>query len=632
MDASSITRITGFASGLDTETIVKKLMNSESSSLNKFKQEQQKQTWLSDAYRQWNTDLLALRSNTLLNMKLSGTYNTFDVATSQANAVSATATGGAIAGTYTVSVKQLAGSASFTGNKVVLDQTKTLGDPVQGARQLTADTSITLNVNNDPKNPATLQSANIAIKTTDTINNVVAKINDAKDSTGKSLGLQAIYDANLQQFIVKTKVTGAATKIDLSSNTDAVSQAFLSNTLGIGTNASVIGSSIMSPVTVTSGTNDDLTIDLGGGSSSTLLLSQGTYNTPQDLVQEINNQIEKDSTLATKISASVDAEGKISLTSATTGMQSSILVTGNGASEIGMAASPTSAGGTGTLIATGQNADLIVNGNAINQLTSNNVTIMGINFSLKSRTVDLNGNLTTSSVTVSQNIDAAIKNIKDFVDKYNNVLDRLNTAVNEPVYKEYQPLTDDQRSEMTEKQIELWEGKAKSGLLRGDSIITGVVNKIRNAMSSVVNNGSSYNSLASIGISSKSYQDKGKLYVDETKLREALQADPDAVQKIFSQTGETANGTNGIINRLSDDLQQGIKDITNKAGLTGNAQNDQSVIGKLLTSIQSDINRQTDRLYRKESQYYKQFAAMEQAIAKSNSQGSWLSQQMGSGM
>jgi flagellar hook-associated protein 2 len=506
---------------MDTDALVKKLMNAESISLNKLKQKQEKQTWLSDSYRQWNSDLLAFRSNTLLNMKLSATYNTFDVTSSQENSVTAKTSGSSVAGTYTVAVKQLAGSATLTGDTVGLDPAKTLGDPAQGARQLTADTAITININNDPKNPLTVQSASIDIKTTDTIQEVVSKINGAKDASGKSLGIQAYYDATLQQFMVKTKETGEATKIDLSGNTSTSSQAFLNNTLGID---------------------------------------------------------------------------------------------------------PTK------FVSTGQNANVVFNGKEITTLTSNSATLMGVDFSFKSPTIDASDTLTTSTVNVTQDVDGVVKNIKDFIDTYNGLLDKLNKAIGEPVYRDYQPLTDDQRSEMAEKQIELWEEKSKSGLLRGDNILSGLVNKMRNAMTSIIDTGSQYHSLASLGISSRNYQDKGKLYVDETKLREAIQAEPDAVQKLFSQSGDTTKGTNGLLNRLSDDFDQSIKELTAKAGSAGNSQYDQSIIGKLLTSYQKDITRQTDLLYRKEDQYYRQFAAMEQAVAKFNEQGSWLFQQMGGGM
>ncbi|MDQ0199569.1 flagellar filament capping protein FliD [Neobacillus ginsengisoli] len=630
MNASSLPRLTGLATGMDTDSLVKKLMDAEKIPLNQLKQKQQKETWLSDSYRQWNSDLYSFKTTTLLNTKLSSTFNTFDVTSTQPSSVSGTAGGGAVAGTYNIAVKQLAQSASFTGNKVVLDPTKTLGDTAQGARQLTANTSISITVYNDPQNPSAAQtSAPIAINTTDTINDVITRINSATDSSGKSLGLQAMYDSNLQQFILKTKGTGTAARIDLSSNTDTLSQSFLSNTLGVGTNASVTGTAITNPVTI--GSSNSLSIDLGGGISSNINLTQGTYSTPQSLVQEINNQIGKNLTLATKVSASLDATGKITLASGTTGTQSSITVNGNGTSSLGLNAPSTGTGTIGTLTASGQNADIIFNGNEINTLSSNNVTLMGINWTLKSPTVDVTGNPTTTSVNVSQNIDLEVKNIEDFISKYNDILNKLNSANNEPVYKDYQPLTDDQRSAMSDTQIQQWEIKAKSGLLHGDSIINGLINNLRNDMGSTVNTGSKYNSLASIGIASKSYQDKGKLYVDETKLRAAIQTDPDGVRNLFTQIGSTAAGTNGLLNHLSDDLQQGIQSLTVKAGIIGNSPYDQSVIGKLLGSIQTEINTQNDRLNQKETQYYNQFAAMETAVSKFNSQSSWLAQQLGMG-
>lgn len=624
----SVTRLTGFATGMDTDSIVKKLMDAERIPLNRLKQNQQRQIWLIDSYRQWNTDLFAFRNNTLFNMNLSSAYNTNDIGISMPNAISGTATSSAISGTYSLTVKQLAESASLTGSKVELDTTKTLGNTAQGTRQLSANTSISINVYNDSTNPTAFQTANIAVSTTDSISDVVSRINGATDVSGKSLGLQAIYDSNLQQFVIKTKATGATTKIDFSS-TSASGQAFLSNTLGIGTNASVTGS-VITNLKIKSGINDSLTIDLGGGKNSTITLTAGTYTSSQALVDDINLQIGKDSKLATDVNAIVDATGKVTLKSMATGTQSSITVSGTGATDIGFA--PTfSVGTAGQLIATGQNADVIFNGQQINTLTSNNATLMGINFTLKSPTQDANGNLTTSTVTISKNVDMVVKNIKDFAEKYNELLDKMSKVTSEAVYRDYLPLLDEQRNEMTEKQVEQWESKAKSGLLRGDSIMTDLVNKMRHEMSSTINNGSSYNSLAAIGISSKSYQDRGKLHVDESKLRDALQNDPDAVEKLFSQMGDTTQGTNGLINRLSDVMLQGVKNLTTKAGIMGNSQYDQSTIGRMLTRIQTDITRQSEKLMNKESQYYRQFAAMESAVSKFNSQSSWLSSQLGGG-
>lgn len=509
VNSSSLTRISGLASGLDTDSIVKKLMDAEKIPLNQLKQKQQKQMWLSDNYRQWNSSIYSFKSTTLFNMKLTSSFNTFDVTSGQPNSVIGTASGGTIAGNYNIQVNQLAQSASFTKNIAI--------DPTQ---QLNENTFIDLTVYNDPTNPTVGQTAKgIKIDPTDKIGDIISKINSAVDTNGKSLGLQAFYDSSLKQFVVRTKATGENVKIDFSANTghtDQSSVTFLNKYLG------------------------------------------------------------------------------------------------------------TSDSGSLNLVTNGQNADITINNNKLS-LSTNNATIMGINWSFKSPTVGV------TTVNVTQNIDAEVKNIQDFVSKYNDMLDKLNSAVNEPVYKDYQPLTDDQRTAMSDTQIQQWETKAKSGLMHGDSILNGLINNMRNDMTSIVNTGSQYNSLASLGISSKSYQDKGKLYVDETKLRAAIQADPDGVQNLFNQIGTTSAGTNGLLNSLNDHYQQAVKQLTDKAGAVGNSQYDQSSIGKLLGDIQTSILTLNDKLNQKEDQYYKQFSAMETAMAKFNSQSSWLSSQLSGG-
>jgi flagellar hook-associated protein 2 len=254
-----------------------------------------------------------------------------------------------------------------------------------------------------------------------------------------------------------------------------------------------------------------------------------------------------------------------------------------------------------------------------------------VNFNLLNAAKDLNGNYPTSTITISRDLDTEVKNIKDFISKYNDMLDKLNKALDEPVYKDYQPLTDDQRTAMSDKQIEQWETKAKSGLFHNDSILTGLVNNLRNHMTSTVDNGSKYNSLSSIGIESGSYLDKGKLYVDEIKLRAALQADPDAVKNLFTQDPANAtDGQRGLIQRVYDDVTSAVKSLTDKAGKTGASQADQSFVGKLLSKLNTQIDNEQQRLSDKENQYYRQFTAMETAMSKYNSQSSWLTQQLSS--
>lgn len=529
--ASSITRISGMVSGLDTDSIVKKLMQAEQVPLNKMKQNQQKLTWESDGYRQWNKDIFSFRSTTLFNMKLSGTFGTYAVASSDSNILNGTATADAIPGTYSYQVNNIAQSAAIKSSNLTIDPTQALSNTPANLTVTATD------------HTGTARTATVTINAGDKIGDVVSKLNTAKDASGNSLGLQAGYDSTLKQFILNTKDTGAGTKISISADVSD----FLDTTLGFSASA--------------------------GYANGFKKISAGNYVTATDA--DAPDPVHPDMT-----NPNIPRDAKLTF--------------------------------NGTAVAS----------------ASNTFTIMGVNYTLKNTTPSG----TTGSITVSRDIDTEVKNIKDFVSKYNDMLDKLNTAVNEPVYRDYQPLTDDQRSAMSETQIQQWEAKAKSGLFHNDSTLTGLINDIQNHSTSTVDNGSPYNSLVAIGIASQSYQDKGKLYVDETKLRAALQADPDAVKNLFSQSPVTATDSQkGIMVRLYDDFQNAFTKLTDKAGVSGNAQDDQSIVGKLLQDVNNKINDEQQRLTDKENQYYKKFTALETAMSKYNSQSAWLTQQLGGG-
>lgn len=281
----------------------------------------------------------------------------------------------------------------------------------------------------------------------------------------------------------------------------------------------------------------------------------------------------------------------------------------------------------GSVATSGKNANITFNGTNITTLTSNSVNLLGVNYTLKDKTTAAGINM-----IVTRDLDKEIENIKNFVTKYNELLDKINKAVNEQVYKDYQPLTDEQREELSEKQIEQWEAKAKSGLMRRDSILTELKNNMRLHATSSVDNGSDYNSLSAIGIKSSSYLDNGKLTIDEDKLREALQNDPEAVKNLFTQNPDNPGpGDRGIIQLLYDDFEEAFGNLTEKAGITGNKPGDESVVGKLLQGLDKRIDRFEDRLLDKENYYYSKFTALEKAISRYNAQSGWLTQQFGGG-
>ncbi len=55
-------RLSGLASGIDTETMIKQLMQAERAPVDRLSQKKQTMTWQRDAYREMNRALLDLRS------------------------------------------------------------------------------------------------------------------------------------------------------------------------------------------------------------------------------------------------------------------------------------------------------------------------------------------------------------------------------------------------------------------------------------------------------------------------------------------------------------------------------------------------------------------------------------------
>jgi flagellar hook-associated protein 2 len=269
----------------------------------------------------------------------------------------------------------------------------------------------------------------------------------------------------------------------------------------------------------------------------------------------------------------------------------------------------------------GEDAVVTINGMQTTR-SSNSFSINGVQITLLEAKP---GSLVT--INISNDVDATVNKIKEFITSYNEMLSYLNNLSSEPKYRSFVPLTTEQKAEMSEKEIENWEKQAKSGLLRGDPIIAEAINALRSSTAAVMNTGNpDYKMLTSIGITSGNYAENGKLYLsDENKLREALADDPDAVMKMFTMAGEdkTTRSDEGVAARMHTDLMASLDLIAARAGkfLT---LSDESPLSKLILGVDKDITAMNRRLTDIENKYYRQFGAMETAINKLNSQSTSL--------
>jgi len=268
----------------------------------------------------------------------------------------------------------------------------------------------------------------------------------------------------------------------------------------------------------------------------------------------------------------------------------------------------------------GQNASIDFGDAAGLESANNTITVNGLTFNLKAEG--------SSSIQVTRDIDSIVNSIKEFVNSYNETLNTLYSKVKEERDRDYRPLTDAQKKDMSEDEISKWEAKARSGLLRNDTLLQTTITSFRGAMSRVIEGiDGEFDSLSEIGITTHSYTDNGKLYIDETALRDALAKDVDGVKELFTNTSST-DDDKGIAYKIYEITSNGIKYIADKAGSTSSFSTvDNSYIGKRLTEMKQEIEDWEDKLDDIEERYYKQFTAMETAINQMNTQSAWLSAQ-----
>lgn len=265
----------------------------------------------------------------------------------------------------------------------------------------------------------------------------------------------------------------------------------------------------------------------------------------------------------------------------------------------------------------GENAKFSINGQALESST-NSATYNGVTLTFQGVTAANNPLTITTQVDSSK----ALETVKTFINDYNSLLEDMNKRISEERYKNFAPLSADQRKEMSESDIKAWEDKAKSGLIKNDPFIKNMLDSMRSEVSNQLRE------LSSMGITTGQYFENGKLYIDEAKFKKAVEANPQQLSDIF--LGPAGNQEKSLLSKISAPMDTAMQRISERAGtskfsgsLTATF-NSESVMGRQLKQYNSRISTLTTQLSAAETRYYKQFAAMESAMNKYNSQLSQL--------
>ncbi|MFS0783684.1 flagellar filament capping protein FliD [Bacillus sp. 1P06AnD] len=686
-------RITGLASGMDIDSIVKDMMKAQSVPLDKLKQKKQTLEWQRDDYRSMNTLLLNFR-NGLLDMKLSSAYRVRTVSSSDESKVTATATGAAGLSSYSISkVERLAkAEVRINTDKIYngkLDQTKSLYaqnselpssvQPVwkTGAvvsQSLTGDGTSdyklfgegeTNNILEDKQNSWSVKVDGKSYKVVtdqsklsdstvfvDNDGNIKFNKSISKDSTIKvdyigkakteSLTLGSSTSSwQLSQNGISNLKEIKITKIDGNSNAqpyktytvDDDGMIYEGNTK-VGELDNETGLITFEPGKIPSSTKDT-TYRMEASyqhkyASFSLNTSTSSGEQYENFIitgkESLNNVISKVNGSKVGVSMFYDKNtGKMTMTRSETGTfiegtMNTSEIRGEGSFltkilKFDMNETPKEKA---------VNAKFDINGLSTER-SSNTFEMNGVTFTLK-QTFDT-GSAQPVTIGISNDTNKVYENISNFVKSYNEMIDKIQGKLDEKKYKDYAPLTDDQKESLSDKQQEKWEELAKSGLLRHDSTLSGVLSNMRMDFYGQVKNSEiskDYDQLSKIGITTTAdYLSGGKLEINEEKLKKAIEEDPDSIEQLF-------RGENGITQKLTDTVTKAMDTVKLKAG-NSNSTNQTFTIGRELDTIETRQKSLEDRLKDLEDRYYRQFTAMEQAIQKANSQSNYLTQMFSNG-
>jgi flagellar hook-associated protein 2 len=638
-------RLTGISSGLDTDSIVEQLMRVERMKVDRVIQDRQLLEWKRDDYRSI-TNLLRGFKDQFFNvlkpanyMFSPNNYKKYNVTSTDSNVVTAMGTSTAVAGSHTVTVKNLA----------TADEALSVGTVT---RALQSKEVITAGVDSDIVNAGgkkiniTLDGVTREITMGDYTESTTVE-DLASDLQGKiniAFGVNTVLGEGKILVTesggkINFEATGGASRITLAggSTDDGLSCLHFDSGASNRINVSEKLESLASKL------SNGLTFDDNGNLAFSINSKNFTFSKTTTL-WEMMSTINRDSDAKVNIMYD-ESTDKFKITAKQLGAGDNIKITQSGGSFFDGASMIS----TGSPVTNqGQDAVVIIDGETLAR-SSNTVTVNGVTYTLLKESGDI-----SQTISLKQDVEGIYDNIKSFIEKYNEMIETINNKLAEKFDRKFPPLTDEQKEAMNEKDIEKWEKKAKVGLLRNDRLIENIVTNIRRALYDGIKGVNT--TLAGIGISSTSYHDKGKLTIDEAKLKAAIQNDPDGVMNLFCRQSTSHPGyartlspderkaryeEQGLAYRIYDIVEDNISTfrdsygnkglLLERAGIEGDMTEFGSAISDQINQKDTLMETLLDKLYRKEEMYYAKFAAMEKVLEQMNSQSAWLYQQFQSG-
>lgn len=439
-----------------------------------------------------------------------------------------------------------------------------------------------------------------------------AKVTATKDASG-NITFNSVQRGDSGTFKIKigTKETTAVAGTDATSSTATV------------TDKSVLEGKILINGRVT---------DLTGIKDTT---------TPEAL------QVYLDKLNDSGVTAKINADNTITLTSVAKGTSSAFTVSKAGAGTSGITAVSTKAGVDANVTIT----NLTSGGVFTHTENKNTVTLDGSTFTFNNKTVT-GDPAVDNPVTITAKKDAT--ELKDkivkFIADYNTMIEKLNKTVMTKHTRGYDPLTADQKKDMSDDEVKLWNGKVEAGQLYRDDDISRISNSMKESMRTLMS--STGLNLEKIGIKPvKDYAGtkNGTFSIpDESALQTAIEENPEDVMDLFTRKAPTKEELAGkteteqikmknqtgifikLKNTIYSETMQSDSSLAKKVGLEGTGTFTSNTLTKSISDYEKKIKDMQKSLASREQALYTKYANLEKILNQYNAQQSSLTASLGS--
>lgn len=565
-------RLSGINSGLDTDAIVKELVSAYSLKTEKYEKQKTTLEWKQDAWKSLNTKIYGFYTN-VSNMRYSTAYSLKKTTVSDNTKATITAGTDAVAGTQKLNILQTAQASYLTGGY--------LGEDVTAATTLKdlgyKGGATTLKLKIASKEAEALEEgkgrdASIEIKI-----GADTKISDVLEQLAEA-GINANFDTNNGRIFLSAKESGAAADFDIDAENENAYAAL--SALGLAAEDDAI---------------DSINRQAKEYNKIYAEYTNATGTDKEELLKKLN-----------------EYSAEIKQVAAGQKKAEEVVNTDNLATKIA-----------------GQDAIIKLNDVEFTS-SSNTFNINGLTIEATGVTGD--GIKNAITVTTSTDTQGIYDKIKDFLTEYNTLINEITKLYNAESAKDFEPLTDEEREAMSDEQIEKWEGKIKSALLRRDNTLGNIMNAMVNSMSQSYEIDGQKFSLSSFGISTLGFlnaaeNEQNAYHIDgdeddentsgkKDKLMAAIQENPDQVMDFMKQLA--SNLYTSIDEKMkSTELSSAYKVYNDKE------------MDREMTDIEKLIAKWEDKIAEQEDSYFKKFSQMEVALSKLQSQTNSLSGLLG---